>query len=177
MGVHEEQKYPWLSDEKEFIKQCLKSGVKIVGICLGAQLLADVLGAKVYRNGQKEIGWYPIEWERESLKHTLFDFFPKQQKVLHWHGDTFDIPENATNLAVSSACDHQGFLYQDRVLGLQFHLEMTKQSLYDLIQNSRGELSRGGRYIQTPEEMLAEDQLFNNTNQQITKLMNRFVEL
>lgn len=175
MGVHDVEHFPWLAKEKEFLKECLRREVKTVGICLGAQLLASSLGARVYANDQKEIGWYPIEWSEQARQHPWFEFFPTQQKVLHWHGDTFDIPDNAVNLALSSACPRQGFLFGERALGLQFHLEMTKESLRPLIGQSRGELSAGGRYVQSAEQVLAEDQLFRTTNEMMAELMDRFV--
>lgn len=175
MGVHDEDEHSWLAEEKEYIKECLKEQVKIVGICLGAQLIANVLGGKVYPNKEREIGWYPIEWEHKALKLPLFEFLPKQQKVLHWHGDTFEIPGNAINLAVSSACKRQGFLFNNSVLGLQFHLEMTPHSLRELIQHSREELIRDGKFVQTVEKMLSGDRLFEQANKSMIELMNRFL--
>ncbi len=177
MSIHNEEQYPWLKQEKKFIRLCLAEQVKIAGICLGAQMVADVLGATVCINGGKEIGWHPIEWSGKARQLPLFDFLPKQQKVLHWHGETFEIPEKGINLAVSSGCPRQGFLIENRVLGLQFHLEMTRSSLSKLIKNCRNELSVAGGFIQSAEEMLSEDQLFEQANASMRELMDRFIEL
>lgn len=155
MGVYDEADYPWLVREKEFIRECIDLNQKVLGICLGAQLIADVLGAKVEPMDQKEIGWFPISWTPEARAHELLSFLPEQQQVLHWHGDRFEIPDKALPLAKSEACANQGFLTDTRILGLQFHLEMTKQGLKDLIANSTDELKTArGAWVQQPDEML-----------------------
>jgi GMP synthase-like glutamine amidotransferase len=147
MGIHDHGEHPWLVEEKAFIRESSEAGKTVVGICLGAQLIADVLGAKVYPGPHKEIGWFPIhrtEGAPEWLPETLTAF--------HWHGDTFDLPEGATRLASSAACQTQGFIYRDRVVGLQFHLESTHQSVEALIQNCGHELVEAP-YIQSAEQM------------------------
>lgn len=92
MGVYEEENYPRLAEEKKYIKQAIQAGKTVIGICLGAQLIANVLGAKIYPNVEKEIGWYPITFTDQAAKDHLFTFFPRQMDVFHWHGDTFDLP-------------------------------------------------------------------------------------
>ncbi|MEO8962417.1 MAG: type 1 glutamine amidotransferase, partial [Ginsengibacter sp.] len=118
MGVCDEDKYEWLAAGKLFIRKAINAGKTVIGICLGAQLIAEVLGAKVYPNRYKEIGWYPIELNALSLENKLFNDFDHELTVFHWHGDTFDIPENAIWLASSEACKNQAFLYNEKVLGL-----------------------------------------------------------
>jgi len=124
MNIYEYRNYPWLPAEKETIKRAIDSGKKVLGICLGAQLIADVLGAKIYQNAQMEIGWYPVHFKSVKKSIPAFAAFPESLTVLHWHGDTFDLPEGAVNLAESAACRNQAFIYGDRVIGLQFHIEM-----------------------------------------------------
>ena len=104
MGVADEQKYPWLTTEKRFIEKAIRDGKTVLGICLGAQLIADVLGARVYSIQHKEIGWFPIELTDEGQRSSLLGFIPDQFDVFHWHGDTFDLPDGATHLARSEAC-------------------------------------------------------------------------
>ncbi len=137
MSVNDEEVYPWLVEEKQFVKQAIDTGIPVLGICLGAQIIASALGARVYPNKEKEIGWFDIH--AEALPDTFFSF-PTQQKVFHWHGETFDLPEGAQRLASSLACVNQAFQYQDHVLALQFHLETTVDSAQSIIENCRDEL-------------------------------------
>ena len=119
MNVYEESRYPWLAREKRFIGEALREGKVLIGICLGAQLLACVLGAKVTRNPCVEIGWYPVEKASQALQSTLSGFLPDSFLAFHWHGDTFEIPRGAVHLARSQACETQAFAFGDRVAAFQ----------------------------------------------------------
>ena len=133
MGVHDEDKFSWLASEKRIIEECIRQGNVVLGICLGAQLIADVLGARVYPNRYREIGWFPIELTESGKKSPLFGFLPERLSVFHWHGDTVDLPAGAVHIALSEACEHQAFVYDKRVLGLQFHMESTPEGVDGLI--------------------------------------------
>lgn len=155
MSVNDEDEIKWLKAEKELIKEAIEADKTVVGICLGAQLIANVLGAKVYKNKEKEIGFFPLQSvilsEAKSLDiinklQSLFD----NKTVFHWHGETFDLPENATLLASSVACINQAFLYKKNVLGLQFHLEMDEAAIEKIIKNCRAELIES-QFIQSEE--------------------------
>lgn len=152
MNIHQEELYPWLKKEKRFIEQVIDKGRTVVGICLGAQLVANVLGARVYQGAEKEIGWFPITLTEAGQQARVFKQLPRRLEVFHWHGDTFDLPRGATLLAESEACANQAFLYDDRVLGLQFHLESTPESVEHIISNCRDELIES-RFIQTETEL------------------------
>lgn len=154
MGVGDEALYPWMAAEKRFIRDAMGAGKVIVGVCLGAQLIADALGARVYRNAHKEIGWLPIELTEQGRGSGLLASLPRRLEVFQWHGDTFDLPDGAILLARSKACEHQAFLYEGRVLGLQFHLESTPASVADLVSNCADEIVPG-TYVQDAERMLA----------------------
>jgi len=132
MSVNEEDEYPWLTDEKRFVKEAIEKGKIVIGICLGAQLITDVLGAKVYKNVYKEIGWFQVHFTESAKKLPLFSSFPDEMMVFHWHGETFDLPEGAIHLAESEGCKNQAFIYKDKVLGLQFHFEMTEKAMYSV---------------------------------------------
>ncbi len=164
MGVYDEDVYPWLRTEKKFIREAIDAGKIVLGICLGAQLIADVLGAGVYKNAHKEIGWFNINRSADAGGMLLAQEIPEQVDVFHWHGDTFDIPEDATLLAESAACKNQGFILDERVLALQFHLETTPESAISLIDKCGDELD-GSAYVQSKNEMLSDPQRFSNINQ------------
>lgn len=123
MNVYEEDKYPFLKDELKFIEKCLLSGTKMLGLCLGAQMFARALGAKVKKNHKKEIGWFDLQLTEEGVGEPLFKGLPKKLQVFQWHGDTFDIPAGASQLASSALCANQAFVFRS-ALGLQFHLEI-----------------------------------------------------
>lgn len=153
MGVHDEAQYPWLKTEKKFIRQAMATGKMVLGICLGAQLIAQVLGASVTRNPQKEIGWFPVRLTPEARKAPVFRDIPEEIMAFHWHGDTFGIPKGAVHIASSEACANQAFVL-GRIYGLQFHLESSKESIERLIKNCGEELTNG-RYIQDAEKIRA----------------------
>lgn len=175
MNVDEEEKYPWLAQEKRFIEGAIKAGKVVLGICLGAQLIAAALGAKVFSNRYKEIGWFPIDLTHEAQTSLLLHFLPKRFTVFHWHGDTFDLPHGACRLAESEGCANQAFLYGDRVLALQCHLESTKASVQDLIMYCGQELV-AGPYIQTAESILAQQERFSTINQAMFGVLDRLAE-
>jgi len=164
MNINEEDQYPWLSQEKRFIENAIRANKVVLGVCLGAQLIADALGAKVYRNPTKEIGWFPIAKTESAVNSELFKAFPAEIEVFHWHGDTFELPAGAVHLARSSACINQAFVFDERVMGLQFHLEITQQSAAELITHCPDEIVAAS-FIQTAEAMLADDSRFQFINE------------
>ncbi len=152
MGVNDENTHPWLTREKRFIEMSIKEGKLVTGICLGAQIIASVLGAEVRRNSHTEIGWFPVT-KTVGAAGTCFDPLPETFTPFHWHGDTFDIPDGAVRSASSEACPNQAFLYENRVLALQFHIEMTMDRIRGLIENCGDEIVPAP-FIQKPDEML-----------------------
>ncbi len=145
MSVNDEADYPWLAAEKAFLRDAVGAGAAVVGICLGAQLIASALGAVVRPAEQPEIGWFDIH--ATSVTTGCFRF-PSRVPVLHWHGETFELPPGAILLADSPACENQAFQIGARVLGLQFHLEATPRSLEGMLEHESGDL-RDGPYIQS----------------------------
>ncbi len=145
MSANDEASLPWLRAEKEFIRSAIRSGVAVLGVCLGAQLIASALGARVYRNPQKEIGWFPIE--AVPGKADVFRF-PETCAVFHWHGETFSLPAGAVCLAKSRVCENQAFQIGRNVIGLQFHLEATPESVRAILDHCNTELVPA-LYIQT----------------------------
>lgn len=172
MNIYEEARYLWLADEKRFIRKAITAGRRVLGICLGAQLIADVLGAKVYGNTDKEIGWFPVKTTEGASGSRLFAAFPRQLDAFHWHGDTFDIPVDAVHTLRSAGCAHQAFVYDERIVGLQFHLETTPASAWQIIAHDEDELVEG-RYIQTPQMMFADTRRFDTINHAMHELLDR----
>ncbi len=125
MNVDDLGRYPFLGDEVHWIQRALAEHLPVLGICLGAQLLAKSLGAHVYPNRWKEIGWYPIDWTADAADDALFAGCAASPDVFQWHGDTFDLPPGATLLATSAACRQQAFRFGHSAYGLQFHIEVT----------------------------------------------------
>ncbi len=149
MSVNDEAQLPWLVSEKRFIREAVESGIPVLGICLGAQLIASALGARVYHNPVNEIGWFPV---RAVPAPAGYFVFPDECLAFHWHGETFDLPAGAMQLASSDACANQAFQLHRKVIGLQFHLETTFESASALLENCRNELV-SGPYIQSEKEM------------------------
>jgi GMP synthase-like glutamine amidotransferase len=165
MNISEEERYPWLAAEKRLLVDAIAAGERVLGICLGAQLLADVLGGSVTRNPEVEIGWFPVEPTAEAGVLPGFEHLPSHFTALHWHGDTFSIPAGAVRLAGSAACANQGFAWGDgRVIGLQFHLEETPESLALLVENAghalRSSPGQAGPWIATAAELLSPEAPF-----------------
>lgn len=152
MSVNDEAEFPWLVQEKGFIREAVQAGKPVLGVCLGAQLIASALGAKVSKNPVKEIGWFPIQG-LSGDERAVFRF-PPETTVFHWHGDTFDLPAGAIRLARSPACVNQAFQVGRATLGLQFHLETTPESAAALVANCRAELIPAD-YVQSEARILA----------------------
>ena len=171
MSVHDEQTYPWLKAEKKFIVEAIENGKIVLGICLGAQLLAYALGADVFPNRNREIGWFPIEGVAQRESSGLKSIVPSHMEVFHWHGDTFDLPTNAVHLARSEGCENQAFCIGERVLGLQFHLEVTPFTVKSLIERCKNDLTTG-RYIQSGEEMLSDPSRFHHIHAHMDSILD-----
>ncbi|HQQ64189.1 MAG TPA: type 1 glutamine amidotransferase, partial [Pseudomonadales bacterium] len=152
MSVNDESTLPWLRKEKQFIRDAIENDKMVLGICLGAQLIANALGATVQPNRHKEIGWFPV-FSLPTTSETVFRF-PSSVDVFHWHGETFDLPPAAIPLACSVACQNQGFQLGTRVIGLQFHLETTEETARLFVETDNGEELVDGPYIQTAQQIL-----------------------
>ncbi len=164
MNVYEHARYPWLAEETAFIGEALRAGKAVLGLCLGAQLMAVALGGRVTANAHREIGWWPVERIPDADDNERASCFPERFTTFHWHGDTFSIPPGAVALFRSEACAHQGFAWGARAVGLQFHPEITADAVEAWIEvaqksgttgaggESGGDL-RPGPYVQTAAAM------------------------
>jgi GMP synthase-like glutamine amidotransferase len=173
MSVNDEAALPWLRAEKRFIRAAVARGTPVLGVCLGSQLIASALGARVYPNAQKEIGWFPLEAVRAEGEAFRF---PERFPSFHWHGETFDLPPGAVHLARSAACANQAFQVGRRTLALQFHLEVTPEAVRAFINNSGDEL-KPGPYIQSAEEIAsAANCLYDEINGLMGRVLNYLTE-
>lgn len=158
MNIYEEKDYPWLAREKKFIREAIDAGKIVLGVCLGAQMIADVLGAKVTQNKVREIGWYEVGKTPEGKASPVFKALPDKFMAFHWHGDTFGIPGGARRLACSEACENQAFEANNgKVVGLQFHLESSDDSINRLTKNCGDDLT-DGKYIQKKTQLVGQDE-------------------
>lgn len=152
MSVNDEKELPWLAQEKNFIRNAIGAGKSVLGVCLGAQLIASAMGARVYGNREKEIGWFPVQGVPSECSSTFH--FPQSVEAFHWHGETFDLPPGAVRLASSEGCENQAFQLGRSVIGLQFHLETTPETAREMVSHCRGELLQA-KYVQSERTILA----------------------
>ncbi len=173
MGVHDDDSYPWLTLEKEFIESVIKLDIPVLGVCLGAQLIANVLGAEVTKNVHEEIGWFPVSFVKE-MEGDRVNVLPNKFDALHWHGDTFAIPTGGSHFLASEGCAHQGFVYGHATLALQFHLEMLPSNV-EAIYHECGNPKKTGTYIQSLDEMLAPAENFQHAYKVLENVLEAFV--
>jgi GMP synthase (glutamine-hydrolysing) len=171
MNVDRETEYPWLAREKRCVAQALAAGKRVLGICLGAQLMARALGAPV-TPGTPEIGWFDVMLTAAAAQAPLFADFPRRFPAFHWHGDGFAIPRGGAHAATSDACPNQAFIYGERAVGLQFHLETTPASAAALIRHCGDELVDAPT-VQPAATLLAEPGRFAELNRLMDRLLAR----
>lgn len=191
MNVDEESRFAWLRAEKDFILRAFEQEKKILGICLGSQLLAAALGSRVYKSNEKEIGFYPLHFNTNALAHPLFNHFSETYPVFHWHGDSFELPGDSILMASTAGCLNQAFLVevessigtkekeekQYRAIGLQFHLEMNEESLEAMVTADKKELEEGGRKVQGEEEIRKGYKWLSQNRQDLFVLLDKFIGL
>lgn len=187
MGAYEEEKHTWLALEKEYLRQAVTAGKKILGLCLGCQLLADALGGKAFRHTCKEFGWQPIETLPEGAAwfgiDGVFNALGKNGKgifyAFQWHGDTYTLPPGAVQLARNEAAEQQAFFLESpkggKVLGLQFHLEWTEQMAREALAEP-GVAPPPSPYVQQPEDILSDLTLFSSAKRRFFVMLERFTD-
>jgi len=155
MGAHDEAEYPWLASEKIAIQAALNAGQPVLGVCLGAQILATLLGGEVRKGAEPEIGWYPVRFTDAARTGALLAGFPEELMVMHWHSDVFTIPPHCIPMGTSAGCGTQGFYHPERpIAGLQFHMEWDPATAAALTDECGGELTPGP-YVQSAATITA----------------------
>ena len=172
MGIFDDENYYWLKEERELIKQTVNSKAKVLGICLGSQFIADSLGAKVFPGKEKEIGFFDI---KKVTNHPITNSLPNEFEVFHWHGDTFETPKNAINLFESELTENQGFIYDNRVVALQFHLEVGMKEIESFVENGINELIPS-TYVQHKNEILNQNFNFDKSNSYLFNILDSILD-
>ena len=172
MNIYEYDAYPWLKAEKALIGEAIAAGKHVLGICLGSQLIADVLGGPVTRNAHTEIGWFPVVLNPAGRGSRFFAGFPERFTAFHWHGDTFSIPPGAANLMASAACTHQALAYGERVVGIQYHLEVTAANAREWFLQERPPPSP---FVQAPDAILDDLEAFATNNRLMVRLLENWL--
>jgi GMP synthase-like glutamine amidotransferase len=170
MGAYDGADHPWLAGEKRLLADAIGAGARVIGVCLGAQLVAAALGADVYPAETREIGWGTVE-ATAGAAGTPFERLGDAYPVLHWHGDTFDLPDGATRTARTDACANQAYVYDGgRVVGLQFHLEVTPDVVDGLV-DAAGDLG-GGSHVQDAASIRGGTDRTGALNRQLRTLLD-----
>jgi GMP synthase-like glutamine amidotransferase len=173
MSANDEAQLGWLGREIALVREAIAADKTVLGICLGAQIIAKALGARVYPGSAKEIGWFPVQ--RTTGSHPLFEGLPDSFTPFHWHGETFDLPHEATLLAKSKITQTQAFAVGQRVLGLQFHMEETEESVRALLKGAAHEIGDGA-FEQQPGTILASLNLCASLRPLLDTMLNRSTE-
>ncbi len=174
MSTWEDEKHPWLTDEKRLIERLIEAQRPILGVCLGAQLMADVLGARTYRGAFEEIGWFPIATTPASRSDPVAGVLPDEFDTFLWHGDTFDLPDGALRIASSAAVENQGFKWS-RLLALQFHLEVRPDWVHRIASRDAEQIVES-RYVQALDEILGKpSSLYRANNDLMDRLLDAWL--
>jgi GMP synthase (glutamine-hydrolysing) len=171
MSVHDGAKHPWLAAEKRFVRSAVDAGKRVIGICLGAQILAELLGGRVAPARHPEIGWFPVTMSVPSRHSRVFGALPPAWEVFHWHGETFELPPGAVRLAGSEACENQAFLHGANVLAFQFHPEVTRPLVERMIRAGGADLV-DGPWVQSPAQMLGDEPRFAKSREWMRRILD-----
>ena len=181
-SVNDYEKYYWMKQERAFIEQAIKKNKTVIGICLGAQLVASVLGAKVYRNEKPEIGWHDVTLTDAAKSMEVFGSMPDTFTTFLWHEDTFDLPKNAELLMSSKACTNQAYKAGKRIFGFQFHPEITSGMITEMMEHfNHGNdidhiMDSSSEFVQSKSEILEKANLIQSSQEWMRQFLNRLAD-
>lgn len=176
MSLHDQDLYPWLIAEKNAIKAAIAGKKQVLGICLGAQLIADALGARITNLPSPEIGWFPITLSDTAASYPILRQIHPQTMMFHWHAQQYDLPKNAVALFSSNACANQGFLYEHHVLALQCRPEVTQHMLNTMIAHGAHELVES-RNVQSASHIKENAHHIPKTTAFLYQLLDNWLQL
>lgn len=177
MGVYEADRYPWIREEIAFLRQAIEQRIPLIGLCLGAQLLAAALGADVRPHDYHEIGWWPVRVTDVARSLHCWAHMPDEFTAMMWHGDTFQLPEHTIHLASSSGCERQGFATPDgRVIGVQYHPEFDMTDVNRLVQVNSLPTDHGG-WISSTHDITQGHEYANTGRDLWWEMLDRFIEM
>ena len=176
MGANDSTDLPWIAAEIEYIRQAINSGKIVIGICLGSQLIAKALGARVYKNTEPEMGFLPVVFNQNAHNDPVFRHFPSEITAMHMHFDIFELPDKAIPMAYSKITPYQAFRYGNNVFAFQFHFEITVSNAPIFIREVTPEIVPGN-FSQSAEEMLNKIQCCRENNQIFSKVLNSILEI
>jgi GMP synthase-like glutamine amidotransferase len=171
MGARDEERHPWLRREKQLLRAALDEGKRVLGICLGAQILAEALGSVVSRNPEPEIGWFPVRRVDGASLSPFAAVLPAEFTPLHWHRDTFTAPPGSVHLLRSEACEQQAFAQGARIVGLQFHLEKSGEDTQELLRHGADDFVEAP-FVQRPEALLWEPGRFERAHRLLDAILD-----
>ncbi len=177
MSVYQENEYPWLKQEKEFVRSVIACKKAVYGICFGAQMLSEILGGHVSRNKYREIGWHNVSALDEFDRNDKLFSVQNELTVFQWHGDTFTLPQGCRRLFESEACPEQGFIYGDNVLALQFHPEADVDCVESLLENCGSDLTGAGRYVSSEDEIRGRKDLLQASANLMFSILDWFEDM
>lgn len=172
-SVHDAAHLPWMQKEKAFIREAIDAKKKIVGICLGSQLIAEALGATVTQNKEKEIGWWPLQLTEKGKQHPLTAFLPADFTTFHWHGETFGLPAGAELLASSPGCTNQVMVFGKQVLCMQCHFEVQEKDVQAMAAHGTAEL-KPSAYVQDEKQLPGKQDNYTFNRQTLFQLLDTF---
>lgn len=165
MCLDQMDRYPHLKHEVHMVEEAMRLNIPVLGICLGAQVISHALGARVYPNEEKEIGWYDVRLTDHGMQDPVFKKFSQNEKIFQWHGDTFDLPRGAKHLASTTTCNNQAFVYGCNVYGFQFHMEVDEAMISRWLR-----VPHHVEELQTLEGKIDPDQILAETPRHIDRL-------
>ena len=173
MNIYDDDEFHWLADERDFIKQAIKEGKKVLGICLGSQFIADAMNALVFKNEHEEVGWFEVAVDEKDFPEKYKGIFPKRFKTFHWHGDTFNMPEGIKSFISSKATVHQAFISKN-VAAFQFHMEMNPEGVIALIEHNETLFEEDLPFVQKPGQMLHMNEIHEANRKILFQFLDTF---
>jgi len=173
MNIYDDNEFSWLPEERDFIKNAIQQGTKVLGICLGSQLIADAMNAQVFKNEHEEVGWLEVDVDEKNLPEKFKGIFPERFKTFHWHGDTFNMPDGIKGFVSSKATANQAFITEN-IAAFQFHMEMNPEGVIALIEHNETLFEEDLPFVQKPGQMLHMNEIHESNRKILFQFLDTF---